>query len=106
MLLLLSFLYGGFGCSGGDSSIHQKALSGYIFTGIGGQKHNASVQVVWPAGPVHGNPVFNVFDPRLVFIQYLVLFSFKPAWSQTVDRNSLVAPLIGQTHGHLFYSAT
>src|SRR5438128_875272 len=50
---------------------------------------------------LHRNAIRQVINPLSVFVEHLVLLGAKPAGGKAIDRDSMFAPVIGQTHSQL-----
>ena len=93
-------------CTGRYPAVDQKGLSCYVGTGVRGQEYDGSVKVTGNARSFQGNAVDQVLHPVLVFVQDGSLGCLEPAWSETIDGNSVDSPVVGQTHCQLFRSST
>src|ERR1017187_9586585 len=91
----------GAGCSGGDAAVDQQRLSGDVATGLGGKEDDWAIQIVRLARTFRRNAVDQVVDPILTLIQHLVLCGAKPARSEAIHRDTVLAPIIGEAHGEL-----
>src|SRR5207245_7082100 len=85
--------------AGGDAPIHQQSLPGYITAGLGGKEHHSGFQISGLTGSLDWNPVAQVLNPFLVFIQQLVLFRAEPPWGKTIYCNSILPSIVRQAQG-------
>src|SRR5215472_16282464 len=84
-----------------NAAVHKQGLSRDIAARLRSQKYHRAVEIVRLPGALDWNPVADVLDPLLVFIEGLVLFGRKPAGRQAIDRYSIPAPIVCEAHGQL-----
>src|SRR5580700_287214 len=94
------------GCAGRYASIDQQSLTCDVATGFAGEEDYGRVQIFWLTGALERNAVAEILDPLFIFVEDLVLFGAKPSRSQAVHSDSMLAPIVGQTHRKLSNPAT
>src|SRR5207253_2290332 len=92
-------------CAGRNAAIHEQRLAGDVRAGIGRQKDNRALEVLWLAGALERDAVAEVIDPFLIFIHHRVLLGLEPAGRETVDGDAVNPPVVGQAHSKLFNTA-
>src|ERR1700730_9347936 len=60
---------------------------------------------MWLPRALHRNPIDQVLNPLFVFVEHFVLLGAKPARSEAVDSNPILAPVVGQAHCQLPHPA-